>query len=1112
LESARIDRELGLRLLPEEAGDRSASRSAPIGHLRDRLDELRQELLQLAASPVRQEGPVGIPWQPAPPTGRAIEIATERLDAIRDATAQARAQEGNLSSADTFKERLLAYFQASDSARALALDSLHPTAALYRHDPHILAGQEIVRRTLETPYRRRLSYTDVDLLRGNAQNGLLYGLLDTDRPSGIGYLIYHQEDLNRIAIQSAVALYELRSRASPNPAREAELLLVEKSVELHSQNLQQVLLADLARENPRAYRYELLQVAEHHYDLGLAVRQQRALVPEADEAAARQDPLTPSEHRFLAAPDLAAADKATEILAGLRSTEAQLAKAPPEEFRERLFQYLEKRDVLRDDALRSLRLRETSRNFDDNPRGLADLNLVRSLLSEAPRPDMTLTYVEDLGREAAAARATLLQGGAPPDALASFLESRQELERVTFYAQLGLAELPPFPSRTLEQNREQSYLRLLQEKVALYALDDQVQVLAGLPDRRDAYDYAEYRLDALESEVYAYRTLPRPVRVAHIEPQDPFWDPDPVEPREAAALAESFRADSRFSPEPAFFLPPTREELPGLAAEAHQAFGRLEEATDHLALATTDTYDGLALAQASQAALVENLDQRFATFGADPVPRGLSEEGLLAYLETRLQLHEIRHGVPSPDVEGQVGSLLARLAELRPDPALRDRSPHPLRDHREAYARVEEILAAPASVSRAEFRRAVSHALDRHARVGELSASLEARLHAQRAEHVLLSSRLESPDSPDAGSLRALEQEIRRAESRYREARIAIADRDLHLLERHLGAHPSSEALDRYTELLRDRESIARLRGSRAEDGLAPSRRPDLAAARQAVLEDPSSGHLRGYREAVRASLAAAHRTSMAATVEALGLRRGELAQALKEVAPGQSSSLQARRALRAAASRYVETLHEVADYAPRPPRRGTLLDYAAHAESSALSPASLDRLRQSALTELRATSTPAPAKPGAIPADPPASRASEALRLAVHRLERRENALRQSLSRIRAGSHGPQPTRRALQHLVASIDGYRQALSSVERLARPTLVSPLEFLRHPSFRHRPLHAVADWTLHAARQGLKPSQVRSALRSFGLPLVAGTAARAARNLASRFFQDQVHER
>jgi hypothetical protein len=204
---------------------------------------------------------------------------------------------------------------------------------------------------------------------------------------------------------------------------------------------------------------------------------------------------------------------------------------------------------------------------------------------------LTLTQVEDLSREAAAARTTLLQGGASPDALASFLESRHQLERIAFHAQLGLAELPRFPSRTDDQNREHSYLRLLQEKVAFSALEDQVQVLAGLPDHRGDYDPAERRLKILESAVDSYERLPRPARVAHIEPQESLWYPDPIEPQEAAALVEAFRADSRFSPEPAFFLPPTHEELPELAAEAHHAFRRLEEVTDNLTLATTDESD-----------------------------------------------------------------------------------------------------------------------------------------------------------------------------------------------------------------------------------------------------------------------------------------------------------------------------------------------------------------------------------------------------------------------------------------------------------------------------------------------------------------------------------------
>ncbi len=1099
----------------QNADHRSGTpRPAPIEHLRDRLDELREELDLLASSParpgaisLRSASSIETSWQPDPPTDRALAIATERLDAIRDAADQAQVQ--LRSSPENLRENLLAYLQAADSARNLALDSLHPTAALFRNEDHILAGREIARLTVEGRFPPRLSYNHVELFRKDSQDVLLYGLLNTDRPQGVGYLIDKQRELDRIAVQASFDLQQAH-----DPGREAELLVLQQSVELHSQNLQQVLLADLAREDPRAYRYDLRLVAEHHYDLGNAVRHQRALVQEPTDGPLPEDSLTPFERRYLIAPNLSAAERATEILAGLRSAEAALAKsASPEEFRERLWEYLQKSDATRDDALRSLRFLETSRNFVDDPQILADLNLVRSLLSEPPRPDLTLTQVEDLGREAAAVRTTLLQGGAPPDALASFLESRHQLERIAFHAQLGLAELPAFPSRTDDQNREHSYLRLLQEKVALYALEDQAQVLAGLPHHRATYDLVEYQINTLQNESSTYEILPRPARVAHIESQEPLWYPDPIEPQEALALAEAFRADSRFSPEPAFFLPPSHEELPRLAAEAQQAFDRLQEVTDNLTLATTDTYDGLALAQASQAALVEQLDQRFATFGLDPVPRDLPAERLLAYLETRLQLHEARLVSPSEALEGQVGSLLERLAELHPGPQPLDRSSHPLRDHGEAYARVEELLAAPSSGSREEFRRAVSGALDRHAQLGQLSTSLEARLHAKRAEHVLLASRLgESTASPDAAGLRALEREIGSLEARYRQTRVAIADRDLHLLERYLHAHPSSEALDRYTELLRERESIARSRDR--TEGVPPiSPRPDLGAARQAVLEDPSPGHLRDYREAARAAFAAAHRTSFAAAVEASHLRRDELAEALRDLSPGRGTvPLAAHGALRAAASRYVEALHEIADYAPLPPRRGTLRDHAAHAEAAALSPASLDRLRRSALSELRATSTEVPPKPRSTADDHPASDAHEALRLAVHRLERQENAFRQSLAHLNAGPPGKKASPEALRQLVRNVDGYRQALSDVERLARPTLTSPLQFLRHPSFLHRPLDAVARWTQNAAREGLRPSQIRNALRTFGLPLVAGIAARAARNLATRFLQDQVHER
>jgi hypothetical protein len=92
------------------------------------------------------------------------------------------------------------------------------------------------------------------------------------------------------------------------------------------------------------------------------------------------------------------------------------------------------------------------------------------------------------------------------------------------------------------------------------------------------------------------------------------------------------------------------------------------------------------------------------------------------------------------------------------------------------------------------------------------------------------------------------------------------------------------------------------------------------------------------------------------------------------------------------------------------------------------------------------------------------------------------------------------------------NIDSYRQALADVDRLSHSRLLSPLHFLRHRAFEGRPRQALASWTGYAARKGLRPPQVRGALRSLGLSFAAGAAGRAAQHLATSFLRDQVHER
>jgi hypothetical protein len=666
-----------------------------------------------------------------------------------------------------------------------------------------------------------------------------------------------------------------------------------------------------------------------------------------------------------------------------------------------------------------------------------------------------------------------------------------------------------------------------------------------------------------------------------VAPLPPPPTPETIEPREAptgarprlargvdqeirdldlSELSAAFRSESRFSPEPAFFLPPAPERLPALAAEARATFDDLGAAERALRSSTPETYPALALAHAARAATAERLDRELATFGLEPVPRHLPADRLAPYLETRLQLHEALGAPPSPGRDRETASLAARLAELAPKPGywrsliprtgdwLRETpegarpqdqtepvpkpdrvAPLPLlserqlstilTQHRDAYRELRRELAAPVQDFGA-FRAALERSLDRHADLERFGIRLEARLHSLYREHANLSIRLGDSEHP---RLRAIERRAQTLAPLYLRARIAIADRDLDLLERHFLARPSSETLDRYTELLRDRERLENRHRELAE------RRPsapriDLDRPRFDLLKEPSGENLLRYRQAVSAAAVAEERRSFAEAATALTRHRGELAKALVETRPGHASAATSPRAadtvLRSAASRYVESRERLADHSPLPPRRGTTFDYASHARHTDLSPAALDRLRRSALSDLRRSPSPGslPRPPRAIDAGQPGLSRAESLRLAVARLQSSEAVLQAQLRgfaqlerRTLPGSR-PQATPETYRRLVASIDKYRQALSDVERLSRSRLLSLREFLRHRTFRNRPQEGFAAWIRHASRRGLSPSRIGSSLRSFSLPFFAGFGARAAQNLAARFFQDQVHER
>jgi hypothetical protein len=832
-----------------------------------------------------------------------------------------------------------------------------------------------------------------------------------------------------------------------------------------------------------------------------------------------------------------------------------------QDLRQPLLEYLQSTDARRTLALESLHP-STSVIPPDEHLQTGRVVALYFLDSGDPLPPLTLTHVSAVRDEFRAAYFTLLGNDhdAHAGALAILLDRRFELDRTAIHAAAALYDLTR-QGLTEPQRDEATYLQVIQQSVESHSLLDRRELLEGLLDpqtiaggqgaehlslepNRDLrleLDRVQSRLDELQRDE-ELQYYPRPARVAETES---LPDPDPrisadfpgsgtdvvgltadseVRRSDLSAIAEAFKSDARFSPDPPFFLPPTHQELPALAAHADFAFSQREISDFDLRASTPETYQSLALSNAAISATVERVNQQLATFGPEPLPLELPARVLHPYLENRLQLHEALAGPPSKERDDIVSSLRERLVELDRPPqsflTARAYGSVPLaelfEEHRRAYAQVREQLASPPR-DQDLFRDAVGVALDRHRELERTSARLEGQLHARRRDHALLSSRLNRLDAVDHPQLLALERSIQTLQPLYYQTRIAIADRDLELLERHLQRRPSSESLDLYAQLLQDRETLgARLRESQAA---AHSSQPSLdpAKARQALLDDPSELNLRQYREAVVAAFQAAERGSFASARATLDLRRGELRDANPDTPPPAPG--EAHAALRAAADGYVEARQELAELASQPPRRGTTFDYAAHAQATDLSPDSLDRLHRSALSDLRRShSAEAIPRTRPIEADHPGLSPEETLRLAVQRLQAREAALQARLDDFRvlqnhtpAGTR-PQATPAINRSLVHDIESYRQALGDVERLSRPRLLSPLEFLRHKSFTNRPLEALASWTGYASRQGLTRSGIGSSLRSVGFPFVAGVASRTAQSAITSFFRDQVHER
>jgi hypothetical protein len=567
-----------------------------------------------------------------------------------------------------------------------------------------------------------------------------------------------------MAFHAALARQELPLQKDPEELRQSVFLeALLNRIELQAQHQERELLERLVRQD-EAYRHDLqlvdrridaLQDAEY---LEYAYEEPELAVPSVPDTT-----LTPYESWRLP-PDPAAIEEAAGVFAALKALQDHVVAASPEELPERLWQYLSATDDWRIYNLELIgRLQRGEDVAAKNPESREYLQAARVLLADSDSlPELTPDRLEQWGRDATAARADLLNVNRSRDAAAeTFFEIRREIDIVALKAQVAVGELAKTASsHTAEESLRYYSLIYSIELVELHTLWQQQAVAKLLPpehaeqallnvayhiDRWDGDRY-EHHLDNLQRNVYA-------AELASIDLQS--LD------REAASHADSFRNEARFSPEPAFFLPPTPEDIPRLAEEAYQAFRLLESSTEQLASSTPTTYLSLAISNAAHAAVVERFDQLFATFGDYPVPRNLPQGSLEAYLQTRLQLHDALAAPPSRDRDIILDSLNDRLSALEQGPPqLPSRLDGDLaQEHRRAYHDLAEFLAGrPKDLT--EFRDAVSHALGLNDFLQLASAHLEGSLHARTREHALLSSRLEGLDPADHPRLLELDHEI----------------------------------------------------------------------------------------------------------------------------------------------------------------------------------------------------------------------------------------------------------------------------------------------------------------------------------------------------------------
>jgi relaxase-like protein len=1123
--------------------------------LQRRLIATPQDPGLLVAERTRAEEALG----PFPgPQGAAVALGPSAPDASPALPAQdhrifeqlAAAEHAlKTSSPETYLELALAYNTRASSAERLL------TASLGSTEPRSPEAEALVRSLLAEPGAPPTpELLDQLLHEDEAAHADLLGLASPAGPppsqesfeQAVARVLDSRRELHRFDLTIELRLQTLSAQGadiSPDTLRADD-----PSQEVVSLRMlrERVELAGLQRE--MALRRSLPQVSDDYFVLldDLLLRQiglerRIALAESFLRFEVGQAPL-PTQSGVAPGPwDVPREDvshRVHQILGEAAAAERRLLSASPENLREHLWDYLRTVDSTRSRILQAFEPGETStlRPADH----LAGQQVARILIHDTPQPPLTLRYLDSLAAESNEAFGALLERRgvfvADPEAITRLIAVNHEIDRVAVHAGVALYDLSSSNLPLTEDERLQaSYLEAIETRVELHAVASERAFRLHLDEQDPLHqtgliEEAFHHIRELENRLDDLESLPLPARVAGDEiplgvEDHPPGDPLVIDARDldATAIAEAFRAEARFSPDPPFPLAPTPEELPDLAREAHEAFDARAQAELALRNSTPETYPALALSHAGRSALAERLEQQLATFGPEPVPRNLPEPLLSAYLETRRELHETLAAPPSLDRDLLATSLEARLAEISPPPPPRPLTQRSLSaildDHHRAYDEVRRQLVTPAENPDA-FKPAVARALDRHLQLERFSLRLEGHLHSLEREHALLTERLPEGASSESRRLRAIDRRVETLEPLYQQARIAIADRDLEILERHLRSHPSSETLDRYTELLYDRgRLLIRLRESRAEDQTSiPT--PDLASARQAFLGDPSEGNLLRYRLAASAEIAAAERASLAAARAAVTDSRGELREIAKQAnrrksarpaTPGETNLYQA-------ANRYLDTRENLADHGPRPPRRGTTFDYAAHARETDLSPAALDRLRASAALDHRRLTSSNPSSLPPRPIPPELSR-DEALRLAVERLRRAEASLNahlrglEKIARQAPPGSPPRATPEKYGRLVRGIDRYQDALTQVERLSRSrNLLSPREFLRHPVFHSRPLRALAAWTGYAARKGRTPSQIRRSLRAFALPFVAGAAARGVQHLATSFLRDQVHER